>query len=237
MLRTLFFYASYYPFTGLCIVYALIGALFGGANRLHDCARQWGRGCLWLGGVRLRVEGREHLPADRAVVYMANHQGKFDIPVLFAGIPGQFRWLAKAELFRIPLFGLTMRTAGYIPVERGDRRQALQSMAEAAKRVAGGSSIMIFPEGTRSPDGRLLPFKKGGFILAMQAGAEIVPIAIDGSAAVLPKGRLRIHAGEIRLRIFAPVPTAGLRASAREALMTEVEALIASGLTPPRPDA
>lgn len=234
MLRTLFFFTTFYPFTLLSIGYCLISALFGGEERLHAGARQWARGCLWLGGVRLRVEGVEHLPALGPVVYMSNHQGNFDIPALFAALPVQFRWLAKAELFRIPLFGLTMRAAGYIPVERSDRRLAVQSMNRAAQRVAAGTSIMIFPEGTRSPDGELLPFKKGGFILAVQAQAPIVAIAIDGSAALMLKSSWLIRSGEIRLRIFPPIPTTGLTMKDRDALLSEVTARIASALAPPR---
>lgn len=234
MLRTLFFYTTFFPFTLLSIGYLLISAFFGGEKRLHAGARQWARACLWLGGVRLKVVGVEHLPPQGPVVYMSNHQGNFDIPALFAGLPVQFRWLAKAELFRIPLFGLTMRIAGYIPVERQDRRLSIQSMNLAAERVAAGTSIMIFPEGTRSPDGELLPFKKGGFILALQAQAPIVPIAIDGSAALMLKSSWMIRSGEIRLRIFPAIPTVGLGMKDRDALLTEVAAQIASALAPAR---
>lgn len=232
MLRTLFYYLTFFPFTLLGIVLALLAALVGGENALHCSNRLWARGCLWLGGVRLVVEGVEHLPAAGPVVYMANHQGNFDIPALFAALPVQFRWLAKAELFRIPLFGLTMRVAGYIPVERQDRRLAVQSMQLAAQRVAAGASIMIFPEGTRSPDGALLPFKKGGFILALQAQAPIVTIAIDGSAALMVKSSLRIRSGEIRIRIFPAIPTTGLGMKDRDRLMQEVAARMASALAP-----
>lgn len=234
MLRTLFFYTTFFPFTLLSIGYLLISAFLGGEVRLHASARQWARGCLWLGGVRLTVEGVEYLPAQGPVVYMSNHQGNFDIPVLFAGLPIQFRWLAKAELFRIPLFGLTMRIAGYIPVERKDRRLAIQSMNLAVQRVGAGTSIMIFPEGTRSPDGELLPFKKGGFVLALQAQAPIVPIAIDGSAALMLKSSWMIRSGEVRLRIFPALPTKGLGVKDRGALSAEVEACIASALAPPQ---
>lgn len=234
MLRTLFFYAIFFPFTLLAIGYCLISAFFGGEKRLHASARQWARGCLWLGGVRLRVEGLEHLPPQGPVIYMSNHQGNFDIPILFAALPVQFRWLAKAELFRIPLFGLTMRVAGYIPIERQDRRLAVQSMNLAAEQVAAGTSLMIFPEGTRSPDGALLPFKKGGFILALQAQVPIVPIAIDGSAALMLKSSWLIRSGEVRLRIFPVLPTAGLGLKDRDALLTEVETRIASALASAR---
>lgn len=232
-LRTCFFYLTFYPFTLLCSIICLLISLFRGADGLHRFARIWGKGCLWLGGVTLTVEGTEHLPQDRPVVYMANHQGNFDIPTLFAGIPGQFRWLAKAELFRFPFFGHAMRRAGYIPVERNDPRKAVASIAEAAQRVAEGASVVLFPEGTRSPDGRLQPFKKGGFSLAMQAGAEIVPVAIDGSAAIMPKHTLMIRGNHIRLRISPPIPTAGLKGAEREQLMATVFQQIAAGITPP----
>jgi 1-acyl-sn-glycerol-3-phosphate acyltransferase len=234
LLRTLFFFTTFFPFTLLGIGCALIAALLGGEDLLHRSNRLWARGCLWLGGVRLRIEGLEHLPSRGPVVYMSNHQGNFDIPLLFAALPVQFRWLAKAELFRIPLFGLTMRIAGYIPVERQDRRLAIQSMNAAAQRVAAGASIMIFPEGTRSPDGALLPFKKGGFVLALQAQAPIVAIAIEGSAALMLKSSWLIRSGEVRLRIFPALPTTGLGMKDRDALMTEVETRIASALAPVR---
>lgn len=234
MLRTFFFLVTFFPFTLLSIGYCLISALIGGENSLHNSARLWARGCLWLGGVRLTILGVENLPAQGPVVYMANHQGNFDIPALFSALPSQFRWLAKAELFRIPLFALTMRRAGYIPVERQDRRLAIQSMNAAAQRVASGTSIMIFPEGTRSPDGRLLPFKKGGFSLALQAQAPIVAIAIDGSGALMVKDSLRIRSGEIRIEIFPAIATAGLTVADREALMVKVEEQIASALSLPQ---
>lgn len=232
MLRAIFFLLTFYPFTALCVVIGLLCGLLGGADRLHVFIRFWARGCLWLGGIRLTVEGAEFLPHDRPVVLMSNHQGNFDIPVLLAGVPVQFRWLAKEELFRIPGFGRVMQTAGYIPVERGDRRKAAASMHAAAQRVADGTAVMIFPEGTRSPDGRLLPFKKGGFTLAQLAGVEIVPLAISGSTAAMPKHSLWVRSGEIRLRIFPPIPTAGKSAQAREALMTTVAALLADAVSP-----
>lgn len=233
MLRTCFFLLTFYPYTAFC---TLVGLSFGflcGADRLHNFNRRWARGCLWLGGVRLIVEGAENLPTDRPVIYMSNHQGNFDIPVLFAGVTTQFRWLAKAELFRIPFFGRIMRVAGYIPVERSDRKKALTSMNEAARRVANGTSVMVFPEGTRSPDGRLQPFKRGGFMLALQAKVEIVPIAIDGSAAIMSKESFFVRGGEIRMRIFPPITTADKNFRESGALMGEVARLIASGVTEP----
>lgn len=228
MLRTFFFYLTFFPCTIVAILIGFVICLFGGADRLHLFGRRWGRLCLWLAGIRLVVTGSEHLPQGRPVIYLANHQGNFDIPVLFAGIPGQFRWLAKIELFRIPLFGHVMHAAGYIPVERNDRRKAIASMNEAARRVAAGTSIMIFPEGTRSPDGVLLPFKKGGFMLALQSQADIVPVAIAGSAAIMPKGSIWMRSGTIRLRIFPPIPMTKLSVADRDRLIDTVRDMIAA---------
>jgi 1-acyl-sn-glycerol-3-phosphate acyltransferase len=229
MLRTLFFYATFIPWT-LFVIATGVPLSFLSPDYLHSYARLWARVGLRLGGVRLEVEGRGQLPAAGAVVYMPNHQSNIDILALFAGLPGQFRWLAKEELFRIPLFGLAMRRTGYIAVDRRDHKKALVSMNEAARRIAEGTSVVVFPEGTRSPDGHLLPFKKGGFQLALQAQVPIVPVAIHGSRAVVPKGSRRIHGGTIRVAIFPPVPTAGLDASARDALMERVRVPIARAL-------
>jgi len=161
---------------------------------------------------------------------MSNHQSNFDILALLAGIPGQFRWLAKAELFRIPLFGMTMRHAGYIPVERDDRRKALESMKEAAGRSAAGSSVVIFPEGTRSDDGQLIEFKKGGFVLALQSGVPVVPMSIRGSFEILPKHGRTIRRGTIDVTFFPPQPTAELSIRQIKGLIESVRAPIAASL-------
>lgn len=229
MLRTIVFFATFIPWT-LFVIVTGVPLSFLSPDYLHTYARFWARIGLLLAGVQFEVEGREHLPATGAVVYMPNHQSNFDILALFAGLPGQFRWLAKEELFRIPLFGFAMRRTGYIAVDRSDRKKAILSMAEAARRIGAGTSVIVFPEGTRSPDGTLLPFKKGGFMLAIQAGAPIVPIAIRGSHEVMPKGSRWIHGGPLRVTIFPLVPTAGTTPAEREALMAQVRIPIAQAL-------
>ena len=204
MLRTLIFYLLFYPWT-LFVILTGVPLSFIRADYLHNYARFWGMLGLRLAGVRLTIQGKEHLAGLGPVIYMGNHQSNFDILALFAGLPGQFRWIAKEELFRIPLFGYSMKRCGYIPLNREDRRKALQSMRAAAERIAAGTSVVIFPEGTRTEDGSLLPFKKGGFTLARQAGVPIVPLAITGSHEINPKGSMRICGGHIRLTIFAPL--------------------------------
>jgi 1-acyl-sn-glycerol-3-phosphate acyltransferase len=161
---------------------------------------------------------------------MPNHQSNFDILALQAGLPGQFRWLAKEELFRIPFFGLAIRRIGDIPIDRSNRKKAFQSIAEASRRIAGGTSVVVFPEGTRSPDGSLLPFKKGAFVLAIKSQVPVVPVAIRGSREIMPKHNRWIRGGTIRVNIFPPVETAGREISDRDTLMDEVRQPIAKAL-------
>ena len=228
MLRTLFFYIVFIPWTLFVILTGLPLSILS-PDYLHAYGRFWARVSLLLAGVRLTVEGHEHLPAY-PVVFMPNHQSNFDILALYAGLPVQFRWLAKEELFRIPLFGIAMRRSGYIPVNRSNHKKAIQSMAEAARRISEGTSVIVFPEGTRSVDGTLLPFKKGGFLLAIDAAAPIVPVAIRGSHDVMPKYSHWIRGGRIRVTIFPAVPTAGTTPAGRDALMEAVRRPIAGAM-------
>lgn len=225
MLRTLFYFVTFVPWT-LFVIFTGVPLSFINGDLLHSYAAFWARISLWLAGVRLEVKGRENLPDAGAVVYMPNHQSNFDILALFAGLPGQFRWLAKEELFHIPLFGLAMRRAGYISVDRSNRKKSVESMRRAIERISEGNSVVIFPEGTRSPNGHLKDFKVGSFTLAIQAQAPIVPIAITGSRDVMPKHSRWIRGGRVTVTILPPVPTADRAVQERNALMEEVRAPI-----------
>lgn len=229
MFRTLFFLLTFVPWTLFVIITGVPLSLFG-ADYLHAYARIWGRVSLWLAGVKLTVTGREYLSQSGPVVYMANHVSNFDILALFAGIPGQFRWMAKIELFRIPLFGLAMRRAGAIAVDRSSRRNSVISMREAVARIASGTSVVIFPEGTRSKDGTLQSFKTGSFTLALQAQVPVVPLAICGSGEVMPKHSRWIRGGHIYLNILPPVMTADRPVADRTALLEEVRQPIIDAL-------
>ena len=233
MLRTIIFFGTYIPFTGLCIILAVTASIVSGASLAHSIATLWGKVALLLGGVRIEVEGKEFIPAERPAIFMANHQSNFDIPILYAMLPIQFRWLAKKELFDIPFFGFAMKRAGYIPVDRADRKKAIASMGDAADRIRQGVSVIIFPEGTRSLDGNLLPFKKGGFMLALESGIPIIPIGISGSIDLMQKQSLRIQGGVVRLRFFPPIETAERTAEDRDRLMEEVHAAIDSAVDQP----
>ena len=169
--------------------------------------RWWGRVIVRGSGVKVTLEGLENLEKGLPYIFAANHASQFDIFVLQGFLSYDFRWLAKKELFNIPVFGTAMRMAGNIPVDREHGRKALQSLNEAAQRIAKGTAVIIFPEGTRSEDGVLKPFKSGGMVLAIKSGVPIVPMAISGSYAVLPKGALLAKQGHIRIRIGEPVDT------------------------------
>jgi 1-acyl-sn-glycerol-3-phosphate acyltransferase len=188
----------------------------------HRVGQAWGRSILAVSGVRVAVSGLERLDPARAYVFMANHQSNYDIPVLLGCLPVQFRWLAKAELFKVPLFGRAMRAAGYISIDRADRSAAFQSLGEAAGALRRGVSIMIFPEGTRSLDGALRPFKKGGFVMAINAGVAVVPVVIRGTFAIMPKRAWLIRPRAVTLEIGEPIASSDYTLETKEALMERV---------------
>lgn len=201
----------------------IVVALFSrNGNAPHLVARAWARSILFVSGIHVHVNGLENLNVDGSCILMPNHQSNFDIPVLLGCLPIQFRWLAKAELFKIPIFGRGMRGCGYISIDRSNRKSAFQSLAEAAAKIRNGVSVLIFPEGTRSRDGRILPFKKGGFVLSVDAGVPIVPIVIFNTWSIMPKDRLRIRTQSVRMDILAPIPTSGYTRKTKDDLMNSV---------------
>ena len=174
-------------------------------NGPHIIGRWWAKSILWVAGIKVQARGLENFDPEKPYVFMCNHQSNFDIFVLFSALPAQFRWIAKAELFKIPLFGRAMRGAGYISIERKDRKKAIQSLRHAAGRIRSGVSVMIFPEGTRSPDGNIGEFKKGGFVLAYDAGVPITPVVLNGTWSIMSKDSLRITPGNVRLTVLPAV--------------------------------
>ncbi len=184
---------------------------------------------LALAGVRIRVEGTENIPAE-ACLFMANHTSAVDPVAMFVATPRHIAFLAKQELFRIPLLGLAMRRAQFLPVDRSSAEAAAGSVDRAVEQLRAGVSMMIYPEGTRSPDGHLLPFKRGGFLLAIRAGRPIVPVAIQGAERILPKHQLWIRPGEILLKYLPPVSVAGYTQEDRAILLDRVRASIAANL-------
>jgi len=209
-------------YTILMCMWSALLALFtkDGGRRVHFWAAvPWAKAILWVSGVRVIREGGEGLNWEVPRIYMANHQSAFDIFALLAGLPVDFKFILKQKLMKIPILGPAMRRAGYISIDRGDPRRAILSINRAAERIKQGASVLIFPEGTRSKDGRLQVFKKGGFHLASKAGVEIVPIVIFNSINIVPKGSMRINRGEITLKVCNPVPVNAGRKRDQEKLM------------------
>jgi len=199
-------------------------------NSVHRVGRMWSRSILAASGIQVAVSGMERIDPARPYIFMSNHQSNFDIPVLLAHLPVQFRWLAKAELFKIPVFGRAMRGAGYISIDRADREAAFKSLGEASEAIRKGVAIMIFPEGTRSLDGTLKPFKKGGFVLAVDVGVPIVPVAIRGTHAIMAKRTWIIRPRDVAVEVGEPIDTSDCTRATKEALMERVRAAIRHGL-------
>jgi 1-acyl-sn-glycerol-3-phosphate acyltransferase len=207
--------------------WAVVFAFFDNAeNNVHKVANIWSRILLAICGTKVQVIGRENLLQSKPQVLMANHQSDFDILITLAHVPGQFRWIAKKELFAIPVFGEAMKSAGYIEIDRQNHEKALRSLDLAALRIREGKSVMTFPEGTRSRDGEIKAFKQGTFYLAIQAGAPIVPISIIGSGEIMPKRSLKIKPGKIKLVIDKPIPVAGYSLENRHELIERVRQVI-----------
>lgn len=195
-------------------------------NVAHLLARAWANSILWVSRVRVTIRGAEKLDPGRSYIYMPNHQSNADIPLLLGRLPVQFRWLAKAELFRIPLFGRAMRGVGYISIDRSNRKSAFESLARAAKTIREGTSVLIFPEGTRSREGGLLPFKKGGFVLAVDSGVPIVPIVIHGTRDIIPKGHFMIRPAPVTMQILDPVETTDFSRKTKDDLLERVRTVL-----------
>jgi len=177
-------------------------------------ARGWARTILFFSGVRVAVLHRERLEGGRAFVVAANHESYSDILVLLASLPLSVRFLAKRSIFRVPVLGWSIRAAGFVPVDRGNRARGISTVEAALKLLKAGRSLVIFPEETRTPTGELLPFKSGAALLALRSGFPLLAVAIAGTRRVLPRGTLQMSPGRVCLSIGLPMEVAGR--SARE---------------------
>jgi 1-acyl-sn-glycerol-3-phosphate acyltransferase len=217
---------------------AMSGA--GAASCLYDrsgesvrkVARFWGLNMCRVCGVTVLVRGGDNVDWDVPIIVMANHQSHFDIPVIYAALPRSFGMLAKKELFRVPVFSAAMKGMRCVPIDRENRRQSLRSLQGAAEQVRTGKSIVVFPEGTRSPDGLIHDLKKGPFYLAEMAGVPVVPVGIRGTRLVVPKNGVLVHPAEVIVTIGAPIHVVSGRSGERERLRGAVRAALAdlSGL-------
>jgi len=221
-----------FPALRLLFVYVVLGvpaALIGIPWTLLRGNFQWmyrtGMAITGMGprvaGVKVKVVGLENIPPGRACIFMSNHVSNLDAPILLPNVPGRTSIFLKKQLMSIPILGTAMRMGRYVPVSRGHSRDdATQSVEAATKVLQDGLHMTLFPEGTRSPDGKLLPFKKGGFFLAMESGAPIVPVVVKGTAAMMRKGSLKIHPGNAEVHFLPAVDPKHFEA--REDLMQAV---------------
>ena len=207
-------------------------ALTGNADPLYYIATRLGRWGVLLVGVKIEVRGAEHLQPGRNYIFMSNHASNLDPPVLIPVIPGRCSVLVKKELYRVPVLGTGMRLAQLVPVDRSDQEAAIESVRAAIEVLQQGFHMVIYPEGTRTNDGRLLPFKKGPFHLAMDSGVPVVPVTILGTYESWPKARFALRSGTATL-IFHP-PVDPHQYSDRDELMKSVRDAIASALPPER---
>jgi len=226
-MRKVFILLEYAIVTIVLSTVALFVSLFDSQGKaLHRMAEFWARIHLAASGISVSVTGLENI-ASPPYIFMCNHQSALDIFSLFVALPLQFKWIAKRELFFIPFLGWAMKRAGYISLDRKHPREAIKAMDDAAQKIRGGMNIIIFPEGTRSEDGNLLPFKKGVFALALRAKVPIVPVGISGSSILQPKGSfIPNKKGVIYIRIGKPIDTAqGSRSAKTEIMMTVRQAI------------
>ncbi len=228
---------TYIIVTLYVLVAGTLGLLVAAPLRWKGLLYEIGHGgvtlALGLVGIRYRVVGREQVPANRAVVFCSNHQSNVDPPVLYRALHRRLHILYKAELRKLPVLGIAMEVGGFVPIERSQRDAALESIEQAAASIREGHSFLIFPEGTRSRTDELLPFKKGGFIMAIKAQAPIVPVAITGGRASMRRGSAIIRPATVSVRIGEPVETAGFTLDDRDriiALVRErIEGLLRQG--------
>jgi 1-acyl-sn-glycerol-3-phosphate acyltransferase len=188
---------------------------------------------LALCGIKVRVAGAEHIPLDRAAVYCANHQSNVDPPILFDKLHPRMHIVYKAEINAIPLLARAFRHGGFVPIDRRNKEAAMRSLEAGARSIQSGNSFLIFPEGTRSHTADLLPFKKGGFLMALKAQAPIVPVAIQGGRDAMQRGSRIIQPVRVSIRVGAPIETIGMDMADRDTLIARVreriEALLAQG--------
>ena len=222
------FLPGYTILAGL-VAYGL-ALLTGSAAPLYAAGRLGVKVALFLAGTRIEVQGSEHLRDHRNTMIVANHVSHLDAPVLLQALGIDYRAVAKKEVFQFPVLGSVLRRAGFIDVDRADRAQATRAIARAVAALQGGACFLIFPEGTRSRTGELGPFKKGGFVVAMDAASRIVPVVLRGTRELMPRGGFRIRPGTVTVRVLDPIPASSYSYDDRDALIGEVRQRMAAAL-------
>lgn len=214
---------------GLVVVGALLGVRDKPGGIYDKVPRWWSKAILLAGGVKVRVHGWENAGSGEPRIFAANHVSWFDVPALASTLP-RYKFVAKAELFKVPVFGHGIRAIGMIEIQRDNRKAAFGAYDVAAQKIQAGNSVVVFPEGTRGYEYPLRPFKKGPFVLALAAGVPIVPVILHGTIEVLKKGSLWAHPGRVDIHLLEPVETAGIDYDQRDALMAKVRGRMADAM-------
>lgn len=218
------------PVLGGIVILAALIRVRDRPGGVYDKIPRWWSWCMLKGaGVKVRVHGRENLRPGEPVVFAANHVSWFDVPALASTLP-RYKFVAKAELFKVPVFGGGIRAAGMIEIHRDNRKAAFGAYDLAAQSIRSGNSVVVFPEGTRGRDYRLRPFKKGPFVLAVSAQVPIVPVIIHGTIEVLKRDSFWVHPGTVDVHLLEPVPTEGVDYDHREVLMAAVRGRMAEAM-------
>lgn len=214
---------------GSCVI-AAIFHVRDRAGSVYDLApRVWSKVVLFVTGVSVRVHNETTVDLSQPHIFVSNHISWYDIPALASFLP-RTKFVAKAELFKIPVFGAAMRAVGMIPIERQNRKAAFAAYDDAAKQIHEGNSVIVFPEGTRGYEYAIRPFKKGPFVLAIAAGVPIVPVLTHGTLEVIGKGSILVHPGKVDIHLLEPVPVEGFDYDDRDALAAIVRGRIAEAL-------
>ena len=234
--RALLLLIAAIPVTMFFSIITLIDILFVRKSELkvQVFPISWGKTFCRIAGVEVEITGEENLTSGQTYIFAGNHVSQFDIFSFQGYFPHGFRWIAKKELFRIPFFGKAMLRAGIISIDRSQGREAMKSLNRAAEQIASGTSVLIFPEGTRSRDGRLKPFKTGAITLAIKAGVPVVPIGFNGTYEILPKGKFLARSGKITIRIGEPIPTHDYKPRDKQELARHLHDRVAGLLDPER---
>lgn len=207
-----------------------LALITGNENAIYDPVRLFVRVGLALVGVRVEVNGGEHLKKDQAYIFTPNHQSFIEVPLMVTYIGRNPGYLAKKEVFKYPIFGYGIRLIGVIPVDRQHSASAVESARQATANLKKGKSYVVYPEGTRSPDGNLLPFKKGAFMMAIEAGVPVVPVSISGASAIMPKQQIKIYPSTVRITLHEPIETSEYTRENVSELVELARGRVASGL-------
>lgn len=232
-LRSIFVWVTGLLLTLFLGILAIALSLVKAQNQAHRVAIAWGKALGLLSGIDIEINNEKKIYRDGPIVILSNHQSMFDIIVFYSFLDIQFRWMAKSSLFKIPVFGRAMSGAGYIPVDREDPKKAKETLFLASEMIKKGTSVLLFPEGTRGkPDGEMLPFKKGGFVLAKMAGVTIQPITIWGANAAVPKQKdkwlQRIYPALVQVYIHDPIHPEEFQNLSAEQLSAKVRSILES---------